>query len=251
MPFRLTFPRLFLFAAFMFFLIATITPQVFAQDTSSKEADSQSAIAKPTETQKAKTQQILESQEPAPEKPSAAKENYYGASAALGIPHPINFNFNFVHSSRLFSAEIGGGSYKFKVSGADLEIKNTQIGLHWHPWAGSFFVGALYGTRSLTGEKTDVVSGFNATVKAEITSNYLTPMVGWLWGADDGGFFGSIELGYLMPSAVKTTISTNAPAAVQTTTSYQDLETDVKNTGKKAGEMGLPHITLVKLGWLF
>ena len=251
MPFRLTFPRLFLFAALMFFLVAMITPRVFAQDSLQKEPDTVSTIAKPTETQKAKTQEIMEDKDSDTEKTAAPKENYYGASAALGIPHPINFNFNFVHSSRLFSAEIGGGSYKFKVSGADLEIKNTQIGLHYHPWAGSFFVGAIYGTRSLTGEKTDVVSGFNATVKAEITSNYLTPMVGWLWGADNGGFFGSIELGYLMPSNVKTTLTTNAPTAVQTTTAYQDLESDVKNTGKKAGEMALPHITLVKLGWLF
>lgn len=179
------------------------------------------------------------------------RENYFGLHGAVGLPNPITYGLDYIHSSGLFSMEVSGGAYSFKYQGADIDLKNTQVGLRWHPWAGSFFLGAAYGSRTISGSKSDTVSGIPATVKAEVKSNYATPMLGWLWGAKDGGFFAGMEFGWQIPSGVTTDISTNAPASIQAQATYQTLDSDVRDAAKKVGDTALPHITLLKLGWLF
>jgi hypothetical protein len=247
------FSRFFLFISFVVLILLTTNTISFAQQPAA--APAADAAAKPAEAPTmapapAAPTQIEAKVDAPPAKPTNS-EHYFGFHGAIGIPHPVTAGLDYVHSSKLFSAELSAGDYKFTYSGTDIQIKNSQIALRWHPWAGSFFAGSYYGSRTISGEKSEVISGIKATVKADITTNYVTPVIGWLWGIDNGGFFASFEIGYQAPSNVKTTYTTNASAAVQLTTEYQTLDTDIKDAGKKIGEANLPHITLFKIGWLF
>lgn len=190
---------------------------------------------------------------PVANEPSSMKggSHLLGLHAALGLPHPLRAGLVYVHHSHIFSVEANYGAFSVDASGVTAKMNNMELGLRWHPFMGSFYVGALVGNRKLDLEKKEVISGQDIAMKAEVKSNYIAPNVGWMWGADDGGFFASMDLGLLSPSGVTTTFSSNADAAVQTTPEYVQLDKDVRDAGNKLGEISLPMWTLVKLGWLF
>ena len=188
-------------------------------------------------------------------RPAAESGHLFGLHGSLGLPHPINFGLNYVHSSRVWSAEFSTGSFRQTISDAKIGIDNTEIALRWHPFAGSFFVGALYGQQKVTASMTDdIVSGmitYNVTATGEVKSNYVTPHLGWMWGHDDGGFFATFELGYQSPSNVKVSVTSDAPSAAQALPEYQELEDDAQSDAEKYGKMSLPYLALLKIGWLF
>lgn len=187
---------------------------------------------------------------PASEVPVASPgEHLFGFHAALGFPHPISYGLNYVHPNKLLSAEVSTGSYSMTVDSVRAKIQNTEGALRYHPFAGSFFLGALFGTQRITGDKTDSTYGF--TGSAEVKSNYLTPHLGWIWGQAGSGVFASFAIGYQSPSNVTTAFSSDASAAQQLTTEYQDLQTKVRDNAEKLGKMGLPYLGLFKIGYLF
>lgn len=186
-----------------------------------------------------------------PPMPTDAAPHYFGAHVALGIPSPLSGGLNYVHSSQIFSVELNMGSYGMKASDVDVKMSNAEIGLRWHPFMGSFFVGSYIGNRALVIEKSDTIQGQSINLKAEVKSNYVAPHVGWMWGMSNGGYFGGMELGVLSPSGAKASFSSNADAAVKTTKEYKDLNDEVKDQGEKLGEITLPLWTMIKIGWLF
>lgn len=177
--------------------------------------------------------------------------HYFGLHASLGLPHPINYGLNYLHSSGLFSVEFSTGSFGATVSDVKAKIENTEIGLRWHPWASSFFVGALVGNQKISAEKTETIQGYSATAKVDIKSTYFTPHLGWFWGAHNGGFFTSLEIGAQLPSGNTTDISSNAPANIQADPEYVKNEKDVREQSEKVGKSTFPYVTLLKIGWLF
>ncbi len=177
--------------------------------------------------------------------------HYFGFHGQLALPNPLNAGLTYLHSSKMFSFELETGSLALKVSGVDVDFKNTALGFHWHPFAGSFYLGALVGNRVLSGKKMEVISSVPITATVEVKSNYVTPVLGWLWGLSEGGFFFGTELGYQSPSGVTTSLTSNADTTIQATNEYKTLEKDVRDAGNKLGEIGLPHFVLIKLGWLF
>ncbi len=184
-----------------------------------------------------------------------ASENLFGAHAAIGFPHIGSLGFNYVHPSHYFSAELSVGGFNATVSDTKVDLKSSDIGLRWHPWAGSFYLGVLLGRQVLKVDKkqTLTVSGQSQDVNAhvEVKSNYVTPHVGWMWGGQDQGFFTSVELGYQSPSKVTTDFTTDAQPQYTATSDYQNLQKDVRDQGDKFGNTGLPHFVLFKIGWLF
>ena len=72
-----------------------------------------------------------------------------------------------------------------------------------------------------------------------------------MWGVSDGGLFGGIDFGFQSPSGVSSTLSSNADALVKATAEYQNLEADIRDQGKKLGEISIPTLTLFRLGYLF
>lgn len=190
-------------------------------------------------------------QETPPPTPVPSARHYFGLHGALGLPHPLTYGLNYVHPSQIFSAELSMGAYSMTVDGVAVKMDNTEVGLRWHPFTGSFYVGALLGQRKIVGEKTEVISGQSITATIDVKSSYAAPHVGWMWGMDDGGFFVSMDLGVVSPSGATSTVASNADAIIQATQEYQDLKKDVEDQGKKIGETTLPLWTLLKIGYLF
>ncbi|MBX3039486.1 MAG: hypothetical protein KF789_02110 [Bdellovibrionaceae bacterium] len=183
---------------------------------------------------------------------SSEGSHYFGFHGGVEIPHPINYGLNYVHSSGLFSAEISTGSFKHKIDDVDAKLENIELGLRWHPWSGSFFVGMLLGQHTVTATKTESITGFgDVTGTAKVKADYLTPHVGWMWGMEGGGFFGGFEIGYQSPMNSTVEYNDNAPTAATLLPEYNRFRKDVQDEGKKYGKMGLPYLALLKIGWLF
>ncbi len=193
---------------------------------------------------------------PIPPAPKASEEkagsHHFGLHGSLGVPHPLNYGLNYIHSSGLFSAEFSMGSFKHKIQDVDAKLENMEIGLRWHPWRGSFFVGMLLGQHTVTATKTETVTGIGSvTGTAKVKADYLTPHVGWMWGMEGGGFFGGFEIGYQSPMNAKVEYNDNAPAGATLFSEYNEFRKDVQDQGEKYGKMGLPYLALLKIGWLF
>lgn len=183
---------------------------------------------------------------------SSSEPHLFGLHAGLSVPHPINYGLNYVHSSRLFSVEVSTGSFGITISDVKAKIENTEMGLRYHPFSGSFFVGALLGTQKISGEKTATYGIYgSATAKAEIKSTYVTPHLGWMWGGGSSGFFANFEIGVQSPSGVTTDISSDAPTAAQQTPEYIQNAKDVRDQAEKIGKSTMPYITVLKFGYLF
>lgn len=225
-------------------------PAVNPKDLDLKASDVETAPMFPAEEKKIET--------PAPKPDSGSRgggEHLFGLHASLGVPHPINFGLNYVVPNRLFSFEVSTGSFGITVSDVELKLQNTEFAARWHPFYGSFFVGALLGNQKITGKKTETVtSGMisqDVHAEVEVKSNYVTPQIGWMWGTDGGGFFAMIELGFQSPSGVKSEFSSDVDPALQNTEEYAKLKKDVEDGGDKIGKSVLPQLALLKIGWLF
>lgn len=181
--------------------------------------------------------------------------HYFGLHAALGLPHPITYGVDYVHSSGYFSAGFSVGSYSAKSEDVDVSLANSDLALRWHPFAGAFYLGVMVGKQTITAKKAETVTNgiITETVNAEIKveSNTMTPHLGWMWGVSDGGLFVSFDLGMQNPSGVTTTFTTDAPPTVTGSQDYRDLEDDVKKKGNDIGNTSLPYIGLLKIGYLF
>lgn len=180
-----------------------------------------------------------------------SSEHYFGLNASLGLPHPLNIGLDYIHSSKIFSVGLAAGSFSLKQDGAEVGIGNSDVALRWHPFMGSFYIGALLGQQKIVGKKTETISGQSITAEIEIKSGYTTPVLGWMWGSSNGGFFAGMELGYQSPSGVKSSLTTNADNTIKATQEYKDLEKDARDAADKIGNTSLPHIALLKIGWLF
>ncbi len=177
--------------------------------------------------------------------------NLFGFNVGFGFPYLSQAGLNYVHSSKMFSAQIGLNSVTVKTDDVDVDLSRVDVSLRWHPFSGSFFIGAAVGKQTLVATKEDSISGDAVSVEAKVTSNTLTPEVGWMWGSSSSGFFLGLDLGYEMPSGAKTTFTTTASSAVQATSDYQDLNDDVVAKGNKFGETAFPVVTFLRVGYLF
>lgn len=181
--------------------------------------------------------------------PPLSTEHLFGFDVAVGFPHPTTFGLFYVLPSKFMTAELSGGNYSMTVDSVRARIQNYDVALRWHPFAGAFFLGGIYGTQKITGDKTDPTYGF--TGSAEVKSTYFTPNLGWIWGTGGKGVFASFEVGYQFPSNVTTNFTSDADSTQQNTQEYQDLQTKVRDNAEKIGKTGVPYVSLLKIGFLF
>jgi hypothetical protein len=188
-----------------------------------------------------------------------------GPTLQVGFPHPMNYGLD-VQLCKCFS--FGFSTGKFELTGGDdvkIQIANWDLRGRWHPFQGSFFVGAAYGSQNVVAKASkDVKFKTNgietevpATVQLELKNNYLTPHLGWfaVW---DVGFTMGFEIGAQVPMSSKTNlevgfdnVSPSQEAAVKDTDEYKKLEDSVEKAGDMMGKTTIPYITLLRLGWLF
>lgn len=162
-----------------------------------------------------------------------------------------------------FSAGFHVGPFTHKSSDVDLTFNSWDLVGRWHPWMGSFFVGMGYVSQDLDLEaKSSIDAGAGQKVptkmKVGVTTNYLMPHLGWMavW---DSGFTLGFEIGYKMHSSHSTdklTVSFEGAtaaqeAAVLASEDYKKLKKDIDDAVETFGEMGMPYINLLKIGYLF
>lgn len=175
---------------------------------------------------------------------------YFGAHAQLGLPRLIGGGVNLVTANERFSFELAGGSMSQTIDDTKISFSSFDVGARYHVFDGAFFVGASLGQQGLAGEKTETISGQSINAKVDIKTMYLTPQLGWMSGKADGGFFFETVLGLQNPMSSSVDFDTNADATIKLTPEYAKLDADVRDAGKKLGEMALP-VVAIKIGYLF
>ena len=167
----------------------------------------------------------------------------YGLNIGLGVPYLTQFGINYVDLPKNLSAEVRLNFF-FTISAgiASVRLTKPEVNVKWHPFTSSFFLGIGLGHQIATATATEPSSG--AGVKYSVSSSVATTTLGWLWGISDVGLFGGVDVSYQNPYHVYTTIDTAIPAD---DTAY----TDAREAGEKFGNLGLPLITLIRIGYLY
>lgn len=120
--------------------------------------------------------------------------------------------------------------------------RDWNFAARWYPWQRAFYIGAALGRRSFEASKRDDATGLKASV--DVASTYLAPELGWRW-VWNSGFFLGMDLGYQIILSSKTTLDIPAGIAGSTTAA------DVRDTADDVGEIGLPIVSLLQVGYFF
>ncbi len=185
----------------------------------------------------------------------------FGIHAAVGLPHPVTFGLDW-QPMKLVTVNLDMGKFGLKVgSQGTFDLTNFELTGRFHPFSGSFFVGAAFGRQSLSvsATKSYVVTGYadqDTTLKIAVKSTYWTPMLGWVWGAGNSGLTFGMEFGYLMPLSPKATTTVTmtdaaAEAALKATPEFQKQQKDSNDLAEKLGKASIPFVTLLRIGYLF
>jgi hypothetical protein len=253
--------------------IPKVPPKSKAIDKSEIKTEDETKVESVTET---KTEQVTEN------KP-AEVSNYYSSNPHLfgfhvdaNVPHFVNYGLDYWHSSRWFSvsANLGGGSVPSStlktfikdVDEPSLKISNQEAVARLHPFMGAFYLGMTFGRHVIeaTGNKTvsvTVPAPGSATFRLtdKITSNYLTPHVGWMWKYDIGLTLG-FDIGYMAQSGASVDLKEEPMGPLpfgtsmsdyQSTPEYQQARKDVVDASEQIGKKGIPYLALFRIGYMF
>lgn len=174
-----------------------------------------------------------------------------GPMFTLSFPRIKEISLEYLTVNKMFSFALSKGGISIDpATNISATFSNFDIRGRWHPFMGSFFLGAGYGSQSITIEGTETINSITAHLKEEVTSTYFMPQLGWLSVWDIGLTMG-FELGTIIPSGVSTNFTSDAPALVKATSDYKKLKEDAESTGNKLGASSIPYIALFRIGWLF
>ncbi len=230
-----------------------VTP-AFAQDSSEGGADTP-VMAPALELEDPGPSPILEPQE------QEVKGGLFGPfrvgpTIAIGFPHPLTYGIDFTWKDE-FGAALTFGDFSLpEMSGVTVKVSNWDLRGRWFPWQDSFFLGAAYGSQTISAVAKKNITAAGQTVstrlRLDIDTSYFTPHIGWLATWDVGFTFG-FEIGYQMAlsSNSKDLNVTPADPTVLATNEFAKLNKDVKDVGEMIGKKPVPYLTLAKLGWMF
>jgi hypothetical protein len=128
----------------------------------------------------------------------------------------------------------------FKVKEARVGWDNWSAGAKVFPFRGAFFLGALYGQRSIRVKVKDQSSDLEGS--ARISSRYLAPELGWRWSWEVGFTMG-MDLGwqFVTGSSKRITIPGGFDA---------EKEKDVRDITRRVANQGIPVLGLLEVGWM-
>ncbi|MGK5090017.1 hypothetical protein WDW86_20900 [Bdellovibrionota bacterium FG-2] len=188
-----------------------------------------------------------------------------GATVAAGFPHPLTFSLN-TKLNPTFGVDGTYGYFGLSLNNIKVSTSNFEARGRWHPFDGSFFLGAAVGRHSISASQTQDItiasSGVSVAIPtkvgASITALYVTPQIGWLivFGS---GFTLGWDLGAVIPVSPSTTIDVEVGDAtlnsfltmVKQTSDYAVVEKTVQDKGNEYGKFPLPYLTVLRLGWMF
>ncbi len=195
----------------------------------------------------------------------SGKDFQIGATVAAGVPHPLTFSLDTKINSS-FAVDATHGYFGLTLNNVKVSTSNFEIRGRFHPFYGSFFLGAALGRHSVTASLSqDIVltdSGVSITVPtkvgASIAALYVTPQIGWFITFGPGFTLGW-DLGVVLPVSPSTTINveTGDPALntllplVKQTSDYTSMEGTVQDKGNQLAKIPLPYVTVLRLGWMF
>lgn len=166
----------------------------------------------------------------------------WGVSAGLGVPFLTQLGASYINSSSLWSAELLYHSFSLTIASVTLKASKPEGIVRWHPFRGAFFLGLGLGQQTLSAEAFDL--GASSNIKVSLTSFASTPYLGWMWGLANRGFYTCIEFGAQISSDSKTSITTSL-------TSNNQTYIDTVEQSNKYGNLTLPVMTLLRIGYLF
>lgn len=250
---------------FSLLALMTFSHQAWAQDDSA--TTSEPAAAPAPETSET-TPAVQEAAAPTATNTSSGGllgDFRVGPSVNVGFPFLMNYGVDVMWKKTFSGGFYGGGMKRDIDDKSQIELYNWDLRGRWHPFQGSFFLGAAYGKHGIVGltksnlkfDNEGVEMTVPTSLRLEITSSYLTPHLGWMsvW---DSGFTMGFEIGYQIPSGVSTemqtafeNVSASGEQAVKDSAAYKKLKTDLEDLGDTLGKTAVPYINLLKLGWMF
>ncbi|MGE0173128.1 MAG: hypothetical protein AB7T49_10095 [Oligoflexales bacterium] len=187
-----------------------------------------------------------------------------GPTVSLAFPHLGNASVEMMYKDS-FSAGVSFGRFKRDMEDTAVEIRNWDVRARWHPFSGSFFLGAAYGNQGIVGSvKTDLETKYQGidvkvptTIRLAVDVNYLTPHFGWfaVW---DSGFTMGFELGYQMPLKSDSElqvgfedVTEEAETELKKSDEYKKEKKDIEDLAQTFGEKAIPYVNLIRIGYLF
>lgn len=171
--------------------------------------------------------------------------------AKLGLPYGTAVGVDYFSDSRLWALGLVYGGFKGTSSEYDYSLSQAGIVGRWHPFASAFYVGLIVGSQTANVSAKKTISGIEAEATVEVKNSFITPNIGWMWVSTWGLSWG-FELGLQTHSGATTTVKSNTSnAAILNSADYLQAEKDAKDGGDKFGKMNLPHLTLIRLGYVF
>jgi hypothetical protein len=179
-----------------------------------------------------------------------------GPTVALGFPHPLTYGLDALWNDTV-SGGFSIGNFETKAQDVEIGISNWDLRARWHPFGGSFFLGAAYGNQTIDAKlKKDIEVGttkVSTSLKLKVETTYLTPHLGWfaVW---DSGFTLGTEFGYQMALSSKTKdldVTFEGGADPSGSDEFRKNADDIKKGAEQFGKVSIPYLTLLRLGWLF
>jgi hypothetical protein len=167
-----------------------------------------------------------------------------GISAGFGIPYVSQFGLNATMGNNWsFHANYNGLSLDSGL--AEVSLTMPEVAVHWHPFAGSFFLGFGLGSQTLEVSATDTVTG--ATAEANVDATTAIAKIGWMWGKADGGLWFGMDVAFIQPSGATVEVSESTGTLTEADEEWQD----VQEAGEQFGETAYVNLTFARLGYLF
>lgn len=166
----------------------------------------------------------------------------FGVSGGIGLPYITQFGVDY-QLNEMFSAHFNYNNLDLSVDTAKLKLTMPELLVFFHPFSGSFFIGGGLGQETLKSSARDATTNLEASIEVKASTTIIK--TGWMWGMDDGGFWGGIDYSYIMPSGASSTIT--APGVPTTSKEYQDAV----DAADKFGKTAYGNITFLKIGYIF
>ncbi len=166
----------------------------------------------------------------------------FGVNVGIGLPYLGQVGANYTFSSQL-RLSVVYNILDVEIDDAKAKLVMPEIFVTYHPFSGSFFLGAGLGREKLEVTATEAFT--SNQIRAEVTATTAVAKLGWMWGADDKGFWFGVDLAYIIPMNAKSELT--APGVPTTDPNYQD----VVDAMDKFGDTAYFNITIARLGYIF